>query len=194
VIGVETEVKLAVRSALEAMAKLSEAGFEVAVPRVFESNQLWDWPGETLRGSKRLLRLRRVGERFTVTYKGPPTVTGEPIKHKTREEIDAATPDGAAMAAILARLGLQPTLRYDKYRTELRQPGAPGVAMLDETPIGVFIELEGPGDWIDAAALAMGFGESAYITSSYATLYRAWCQAQRVEPGVGMVFPGGVIH
>lgn len=185
--GVETEIKIAVADAADAERRLGEAGFEVIVPRVFESNQIYDWPGGTLRAERRLLRLRRVGDTFTLTYKGPPLLSG-PGKHKSREEVEARTADGENLAAILLRLGLEPSLRYDKYRTELKQPGQSGIAMLDETPIGVFIELEGAGDWIDGAARALGFDESAYITASYAALYMSYCQAKGVGAGMGMVF------
>jgi len=44
--------------------------------------------------------------------------------------------------------------------------------MLDETPLGVFLELEGPARWIDRTARALGFSESDYITDSYAELHR----------------------
>lgn len=185
--GVEIEIKVAVPSVTDAECRLRAAGFEVSEPRVFESNQIYDWPDRSLRADKRLLRLRQVRDAFTLTYKGPPQVGGA-AKHKTREEIEARTTDGTNMAAIMRKLGLEPSLRYDKYRTELRQPGQAGIAMLDETPIGVFIELEGPGEWIDAAARAMGFDESAYITASYATLFRSWCHAKGLAAGRDMVF------
>ena len=48
---------------------------------------------------------------------------------------------------------------------------------LDETPIGNFIELEGEPQWIDQTANELGFPESTYVTSSYATLYVNHCAA-----------------
>ena len=57
--------------------------------------------------------------------------------------------------------------RYEKYRTEFRQPRRAGVAMLDETPVGVYLELEGTPHWIDRTARRLGFQESDYITASY---------------------------
>jgi hypothetical protein len=35
--------------------------------------------------------------------------------------------------------------------------------MLDETPAGVFLELEGPSRWIDRTARRLGFAESDYL-------------------------------
>ncbi len=44
--------------------------------------------------------------------------------------------------------------------------------MLDETPVGVFLELEGPPEWIDRTAGTLGFSEGDYITLSYLELHR----------------------
>lgn len=94
------------------------------------------------------------------------------------------------MGTIIERIGLHPIFRYEKYRTEYQQPGRNGVAMLDETPIGCYLELEGTAPWIDRIARKLNFPEEAYITQSYGALYRNWCRRQRIEPG-DMVFEGG---
>jgi adenylate cyclase class 2 len=91
------------------------------------------------------------------------------------------------MNAIIERLGLGPVFRYEKYRTEYRQPGRAGIAMLDETPVGVYLELEGTPHWIDRAARKLGFADKDYITASYARLYLEWCEWHRVRPS-DMVF------
>ena len=46
--------------------------------------------------------------------------------------------------------------------------------MVDETPIGNYAELEGPAEWIDAAADQLGVGRSDYITLSYGRLFDQW--------------------
>jgi adenylate cyclase class 2 len=53
-------------------------------------------------------------------------------------------------------LRYEPSFRYEKYRTEFAREGEAGVAVLGETPIGNFIELEGPGRWIDTTAREPG--------------------------------------
>ena len=70
----------------------------------------------------------------------------------------------------------------------MRSPGEPGVVTVDETPIGNFLELEGPAEWIDAKAAALGFTPSDYILESYGRLYLADCERRGVEPS-NMVFP-----
>ena len=79
--------------------------------------------------------------------------------------------------AIVERLGYRRVFRYEKYRTEFHQPRRAGVAMLDETPVGVFLELEGTPHWIDRTARRLGFQESDYITASYGRVYLDWCAA-----------------
>jgi adenylate cyclase class 2 len=179
----ETEIKLAVPNARTARKLLRSTGFTLARRRVFESNVVFDTPRLALRRASALLRLRRAGGLCTVTYKGKPV----PGKHKTREELELSVTDPATMGAIFERLGYTPVFRYDKYRTEYRLARGVGVATVDETPIGTYVELEGSPAWIDRLAARMGFGESEYITASYARLYLDWCRTRGVAPG-NMVF------
>jgi adenylate cyclase, class 2 len=176
--GHETEIKLAVRDAQHGRDLLRKAGFRVARRRVFESNTVFDTPGLALRKTSRLLRVRVAGTAHTLTYKGPPA----PGRHKGREELEVRIPRGGTVPAMLERLGYRPSFRYEKYRTEFMQAGSRGVATLDETPVGVYLELEGAPGWIDRTARKLGFAESAYITASYGRLYLDWCQERGVEP------------
>jgi len=173
----EIEIKLEVPSAEEARRLLREAGFRVSRRRVFEANALFDTPKLTLRKAGALLRVRDAGGVATLTYKGPATV----FKHKSREELELRIADPHILSAIIGRLGLAPAFRYEKYRTEYRQSGRPGVAMVDETPIGAYLELEGPPRWIDATARRLGFSADDYITASYACLYMEWRQRHRIR-------------
>ena len=50
----------------------------------------------------------------------------------------------------------------------------PGHATLDETPVGIYLELEGPARWIDRTAKRLGIPLSDYITENYAGLFHAW--------------------
>jgi adenylate cyclase class 2 len=130
-----------------------------------------------LRGERKLLRLREYGEERILTYEGPP----EDGPHKVREEIETRVTDAAAMRQLLARLGYQVVFRYEKYRAEYEADG--GMAVVDETPVGNFIELEGEAEWIDRKAGEMGFTAADYITLSYGSLYLDWCARQGLEPG-----------
>ena len=96
-----------------------------------------------------------------VTYKGPATRDG----YKSREEIEFDVSDPDTFTLVLERLGYHPTFRYEKFRTQLRIAGEPGLITIDETPIGVYLEIEGPQDWIDSTAARLGLSESAVLDS-----------------------------
>jgi adenylate cyclase, class 2 len=168
---VETEIKLRWTDGPERARELLErCGFDEASPRQLEIDQVFDLPDEALRHSRQLLRLRRRGLDWILTYKGSPHAG----PYKSREEIETAIADGVAFEAILAALGYSRTFRYEKYRTTFRASGNAGLGLvtLDETPIGSFLELEGPEYWIDQTAQYLGFAPEQYITCSYFALYQ----------------------
>jgi adenylate cyclase class 2 len=180
---IETEIKLHAGSVDSARRLLRRAGFRIHRRRVFEDNVILDTVSRRLRKRGTLLRLRRAGSDVILTYKGK----AQAGKHKSREECEVTVGGWDTMTAIAERLGFEKSFRYQKYRTEFRLPGSSGIATLDETPIGVYFELEGSPAWIDRTARRLGFAESDYITDSYGRLYLEWCKRQRVKPG-DMVF------
>ena len=184
--AVETEIKLRVTHGPEhARALLEALGFQATGPRELETNQTFDLAMGELRQTGRLLRLRSAGGRWTVTYKGPPQATST---HKSREEIETEVSDGPAFAQVLERLGYQASFAYEKYRTTFKAPAEDGIITLDETPIGDFLELEGPGYWIDRTALRLGFGTADYVTLSYAALYEEYGRSRQIPVPCDMKF------
>jgi adenylate cyclase class 2 len=179
---VETEIKLRwAGSAAEARAHIERRGYRVVEARTLESDQLFDRATGELKQGDQILRLRRTDPResgATVTYKGPATRE----RYKSREEIEFQVSDLEAFTHLLGRLGYLPGFRYEKYRTKFAAPGEPGIITLDETPIGVFLELEGAKSWIDGTAGRLGFALSAYSTASYAALYREYRQENKDAP------------
>jgi adenylate cyclase class 2 len=174
----EIEIKLRLSSLAEGVRLLRAAGFRISKRRVFEANTLFDTVRQRLRRAGGLLRVREAGRRKTLTYKGP----GQPGKHKDREELELEIDDARRMAELLSRLGFLPVFRYEKYRTEYCREGEPGVATLDETPIGAYLELEGAPAWIDRNARRLGAEESSYITASYYALYVDYCRRRGLRP------------
>ena len=179
----ETEVKIQLPQTDVVQERLQGAGFSESVPRLFEANTLYDTKNNDLRQSNMLLRLRRVGDKHVITWKGK----GEPGPHKSRPEIETKVQSGEHMHQILGQLGFQATFRYEKFRTEYRSENGEGVVTVDETPIGNFLEIEGPAEWIDATAERLGFSATDYILESYGRLYLAACERQGVRP-TNMVF------
>lgn len=165
-------------SADSARRLLESAGFQQTRARAFEANTVYDTPELSLKRSRRLLRLREFDGENVFTFKGVP-VEGT---HKTREEIETLVASAAQLHQILTRLGYEPMFRYEKYRTSFARPGDAGVAVLDETPIGVYVELEGAPAWIDETAAQLGLNAEAYITDSYGTLYLKHCEAHGIAP------------
>jgi adenylate cyclase class 2 len=182
--AIETEVKIAVPdwTAAEAAHRLGAVQLSVSAPRVFEANFVYDTPEQSIRGAQMLLRLRRVGERNLLTWKGP----YEPGPYKSRPELELLFESFDTMHQILGHLGYLTYFRYEKYRTEFG--GEDGTVTFDETPIGNFLELEGTGGWIDETAVRLGFSARDYVLASYGKLYLAYCEKKGVPPS-NMVFP-----
>jgi adenylate cyclase class 2 len=181
--GVETEVKIPIGEPAEILCKIREAGFETSVERLFEANTLYDKPDKELKNAGMLLRLREVGGKNLITWKGQ----GAAGPHKARPEIETTLGSAEVLGQILEKLGFERSFRYEKFRTEFRKGKSgdvinDGVITLDETPIGNFLELEGPGDWIDATAGQLGFTQTQYVLESYGRLYLEDCERRGVPP------------
>jgi adenylate cyclase class 2 len=175
----EIEIKLRLPEKLGKIRhSLHEAGFRIAKPRLHESNTLFDNSKRTMRNHGKLLRLRRAGVHRSLTYKGP----SEPSRYKKRHEIEIDLHNGEELEEIFTHLGYRPVFRYEKYRTEYAEPRGEGKVMLDETPIGNYLEIEGSPRWIDRTARELGFQSSDYITRSYGYLYLAFCRERRITP------------
>jgi adenylate cyclase class 2 len=187
--GSETEIKLPVPNLVAARRKIRSLGFIKVIPRHFESNILYDFRDLRLRTSRCVLRIRHAKRQWLLTFKGPPAAS---LVYKSRVEIETLVEDGEQLHAILKGLGLRKAFRYDKYRSVFApKPPARGargaLLVLDETPVGNYLELEGPEAWIDRTAEQLGYRREDYITASYAALYRNRCEARGKAPA-DMVF------
>ncbi|MBZ5613810.1 MAG: class IV adenylate cyclase [Acidobacteriia bacterium] len=169
----EIEIKFRIENPPALTRALKHAGFKQLTRSTHEMNSLYDLPGQKLRQRGKLLRLREYGDAWVLTHKAK----GKAGRHKMRVELETRVENGQQMDAILRTLGYAPTFRYEKYRAEWSD-GA-GHVVLDETPIGWFGEIEGPGRWIDRTARALGIAPADYITQTYAELFFSWKRATR---------------
>jgi adenylate cyclase class 2 len=180
---IETEVKIRVPDGADAARALIEGqGYSLINERTLESDQLFDRDGELKLGG-RILRLRRTGGRAVGTYKGPAvseTESGQ--RYKQREEVEFDVSNADAFQRMLERLGYAPRFRYEKFRTKFATPGEAGVVSIDETPIGVFLELEGTPAWIDRTAAQLGLSPKEYLTASYGSLYQEYRRSHPNAP------------
>jgi adenylate cyclase class 2 len=198
----EREIKLRVRNeqaVKAALARLSAEPCGLGNGRVHEWNTVFDTAGQDLAKRGQLLRIRKEttdGEsekaRFILTFKQPSDAERDGHGHKVREEIETEVSDGEALNRIIEGLGLKAWFVYEKYRTTMKLPDSESWARdlaieLDETPIGTFLELEGPPEAIDRAARDLGYSKEDYITNSYLGLY---LDARRQSSGLpeNMVF------
>jgi adenylate cyclase class 2 len=185
--GREIEIKFRIEDVPLLTRKLGKAGFRMVTGRTHEMNTLYDLPGSPLRRRGALLRIRKYGSKWTVTYKDRSRVG----RHKTRREVETPVEDGQALVQILEACGFKPGFAYEKFRSEWSggpsltsgvEAGPPGgvetpkrgSVVIDETPIGNFGEIEGPPGWIDEVARQLEISEDLFITASYAELFVRW--------------------
>jgi adenylate cyclase class 2 len=189
----EIEIKLRVSDMPALLKRLRLLGASCH-GRVFEQNALYDTPQSDLRRRGRLLRVRietpaptvlvPAGARNAVlTSKAPVGPSGgrglaRHYKEKLESEVPILHPKH--LIRTLGSIGFRASFRYDKYRSSFRFRGLH--LDLDETPVGVFLELEGTPRGIDRTARALGFSLRDYIRASYWDLYAADCRRRGRKP------------
>lgn len=177
----EREIKLRFDSAEEARAKILALGAAPLLGRRLQEDCLFDTDDEKLRRQRSTLRVRSEGGKSLLTYKGPAI----PSLIKIRQEYETVVADGEMLNKILEELGLHCWFRYEKYREEFTNDDV--VIAVDETPVGVFVEIEGGENAIHETARALGFTPADYITDSYRFLFLQHRNANGIE-GPDMVF------
>jgi adenylate cyclase class 2 len=170
--AMETEVKIRVADRHAFEQKLPALGFKRVTARTMERNTLYDMPDRRLRNSRQILRVRQYGSKWVLTHKSVPSDLTVEGPHKIRVETETVIEDGPVLGKIFESLGFGPVFVYEKWRTEWADER--GHCVLDETPLGVYAELEGPDDWIDAKAKQLGIAESEFITLSYGRIFENW--------------------
>jgi adenylate cyclase class 2 len=166
--ALEKEIKFMMEGPQRALHLLAAAGAVPRGGRAFEDNLVLDDGDRSLARRGILLRLRRYGERATLTVKSGAAVEGG---LKVREERETGVGDFDAARELLSALGFDPVFRYQKYRTNFDLEGA--VASLDETPIGTYLEIEGEPEAVRRAAGRLGLDLAHGLTQSYVELFRA---------------------
>lgn len=179
----EREIKLRFDSADEAREKILALGASPLLGRRLQEDCLFDTEDERLRRQRSTLRVRSEGGKALLTWKGPVI----PAAIKIREEYETVVSDGAALQTILEELGLHVWFRYEKYREEFTADDV--VIAVDETPVGVFVEIEGTEEAIRRTAAALGKSPADYITDSYRFLFLQLRDANGLA-GHDMVFAG----
>ena len=181
-IETETKFRLGDRAAFE--ARLAALGATPA-PVDAEVNVLYDRPDGALQRRACALRIRTIGARGILTFKGPAQVVSGV---KSRKELETGVDTPERLAELLGELGYLPRFRYEKRRTTWRFPDAARpLVVVDETPIGLFAEVEGEDAGVRALCAELSVPEGDWIAESYVTLYR---KEQAADPSLppDMVF------
>ena len=170
--AIETEIKFRVDDRAGLEERLTELGFHLVTPRSFESNTLYDTPDRGLRLRRELVRIRSYAGRWVLTHKRVPDSGIGEDRHKHRVETETEVADGNALAEVLRSAGLEPVFRYEKWRTEWAD--SEGHCVVDETPVGIYAELEGEPEWIDRRCHELGIAPEERLTLSYGRLFDQW--------------------
>jgi adenylate cyclase, class 2 len=171
--GAEIELKFPVSDPQAFRRKVEGLGFHLETERTLEHNTLYDTPERNLRARHQIVRLRTYGSRCILTHKRP---SGDDAgsRYKTRIETESGVDDCSALAEIFSQLGYLPVFHYEKFRTEWTFGETGGHLVVDETPIGVWAELEGEPAWIDAMMARLDVVAEDSTTASYGKLFLDW--------------------
>jgi adenylate cyclase, class 2 len=179
----EREIKLRFASADEARQAILALGATPLLGRRLQEDALLDTPDGRLRERRSALRIRMENGKSRITFKGPV----QPSVMKAREELETVVGDGEMLLRVFEELGLSVWFRYEKYREEFSHEDV--IIAVDETPVGVYVEIEGSEHGIEAAAAALGRTPSDYIVDSYRGLFLQQRDAAGLT-GADMVFDG----
>jgi adenylate cyclase class 2 len=161
----EREIKLRFSSADEAREAVIATGATPLHGRRLQEDALLDTDDEQLRRQRCVLRVRMENGKSRLTYKGPV----QPSVMKVREELETVVGDGEVLLRVFRELGLHVWFRYEKYREEFAHEDV--IVAIDETPVGVFVEIEGSEQGIADMTRALGRTPADYLVDSYRSLF-----------------------
>ena len=163
----EIEIKIPVDDLESIRRVLRVVSAELVHQMTREENLLFETRQGYLCSKGLTLRLRRYGEHQLLTLKGPVNYNGAV---KEREELEVMIEDLDRMTLIFAALGFNPSARYEKDREVWDLNGV--TVVLDHTPMGDFVEVEGPEDKILIVARKIGLDPERAIRGSYIGLWQ----------------------
>jgi adenylate cyclase class 2 len=169
-VTLEREIKLRFDTTEQARAAVLATGATPLRSRRLQEDCLLDTKDQTLRQRRCVLRIRIEAGKSRITFKGP-------VQHgsmKVRDECETVVGDGEALLCVFGELGFHPWFRYQKYREEYSYEDV--IVAIDETPVGVYVELEGGERGIDRVAEALGRGPTDYVLDSYRGLFVKHCE------------------
>jgi adenylate cyclase class 2 len=177
----EREIKLRFESVDSARAAIEAAGATPLLGRRLQEDALLDDETESLRRRGCALRIRSENGKSRITFKGPIQASSM----KLRDELETVVGDGALLLRVFEELGYHVWFRYEKYREEYSREEV--IVAIDETPVGIFVEIEGSEQGITAMAEGLGRGPDEYVLDSYRGLFLQYRDAHG-RTGSDMLF------
>lgn len=162
----EVEAKFYIADLVGVETRLEAEGAELVQARAHQHNLRFDRLDGELHAAHKVLRLRQ-DDQASITYKGPNVLEDGVFR---RDEIEFEIADFEAAKKLLEALWYQTIMVNEKYRTTYSLWGL--LWMLDELPLGKFLEIEGrhPQD-IQAAAIRLGLDWEARLQHGYYQLF-----------------------
>jgi len=164
----EIEAKIKVDDLQAIKEKLLALGCQVEKDFYREQNIFYDFPDQRLTKNKQALRLRVIGKKAFLTFKGQPL---QSRSFKIREELETEIKNFKHFKKILKKLGLKQIFEYRKKRMLLRKDRVK--ICLDESEAGCFMELEGKRSDLVRLARQLGFSRKDFLTTDYVQMIKA---------------------
>jgi len=161
----EREIKLRYDSVESARAAILATGATPLLGRRLQEDALLDTADESLRRRRCVLRVRLENGKSRLTFKGPV----QPSVMKLRDEFETIVGDGVVLLRVFEELGFHVWFRYEKYREEFSHEEV--IVAIDETPVGIFVEIEGSEHGIMSMAEGLGRRPEDYLLDSYRGLF-----------------------
>lgn len=188
----EIELKVRVESHEPVRERLKALGGDY-VGTVIERNTMMDQPDGSLRVAGCGLRVRATtvldgkNPGSKITFKGP----SRSSTLKCREEVEARVESGDDAIAVLERLGFTLSVEYHKKRERWRLDDC--VVELDEPArLGLFVEIEGPGEEsIRAVQKRLGLESLKHISHSYVEMALRYCEEHGIRNCI-LTMPSGI--
>lgn len=168
--NIEVEIKIPIDNIKNIRDKIKKLDFKIINKKFFEQNIVFDTRYNELKKKSYLLRLRKENKESNLTLKRPSFKSKELKNYKVREEIEVNVSDFQKTKNILMGLGFEIFFIYEKYREVYEKDNVK--IMIDQTPIGNFIEIEGDKCGIDKFASLLGFNQREYIVDTYYSLFK----------------------
>lgn len=172
----EIEIKFRISSPHRIRRRLKELGAE-SHGKSFEDNLLFDTKEGRLRKRDEMLRVRTAGGKKTLTFKGGRDKKG---RLKSREEIETLIEDEPEkLVKLFEGIGFAVAGRYQKERETWSYKGAE--VLIDRTPMGWFVEIEGSPGAIRKVAAGLGLDMDKGTAADYLELWRSYAEKHRKD-------------